>query len=659
MANRKKAGGLDAEHTERLAAIREEGRKLGRQKIGPRGELPMLQVQAGGYPFGPHLLHEITGGEKGTPAPEKESGIVWLLATSFWGGAEEVLTERYLEETGLPLLEAAAAAKYLEWDSLQWHDGQKLRQDEIEQYIQDSKTLSALFRLVIDSYLPEGRPVLWDELELETAPKDTPGVTNADVQAASELIERADAENVVLQFGGDLLSGPHLQLPSAPAIAERVRRLRGRMLMTREERTAAADKALTRDGTRRQSVGEWLAAAGWPGPVWAYRVRIALEHAQGLEDERNLRKEAERKLKRAEQKLQKLEGLSDRTIFPAQLIEGGYKPTRLHKTLERLEQNELFHPAGSQERTLEVLRNVEIITSQTQLGRLPADEVRALFGVFRLFSGTEEERTLAESRLVPANILYKAAGVTSRRDKDRRRLFDALRTVSSQEIAVAVKGKTSEGKPWVIGDRAPMFRMRPVWSESTDGRRKLQESQAAEVAEEWAAIGASSESWTGPLPDHFEFSLPDIMRRVLHRLVLKGDALERLDAGAKEARGAAEKFHPLDWRLFLEVTQTVQATQEGRSFVDREALLEDFYGAGKIATAREAGKYRSRYESQYDKAVQVLKEGNLAEMIERDYKTSDGEKRDIFLVSPDVMLGARNRLKKTARKRRLKAGQKQ
>jgi hypothetical protein len=285
--------------------------------------------------------------------------------------------------------------------------------------------------------------------------------------------------------------------------------------------------------------------------------------------------------------------------------------------------------------------------------------VRALFGVFRLFSGTEEERTLAESRLVPANILYKAAGVTSRRDKDRRRLFDALRTVSSQEIAVAVKGKTPEGKPWVIGDRAPMFRMRPVWSESTDGRRKLEESQAAEVAEEWAAIGASSESWTGPLPDHFEFSLPEVMRRVLHRLVLKGDALERLDAGAKEARGAAEKFHPLDWRLFLEVTQTVQATQGGRSFVDREALLQDFYGAGKIAAAREAGKYRSRYESQYDKAVQVLKEGNLAEIIERDYKTSDGEKRDIFLVSPDVMLGARNRLKKTARKRRLKAGQKQ
>jgi hypothetical protein len=68
---------------------------------------------------------------------------------------------------------------------------------------------------------------------------------------------------------------------------------------------------------------------------------------------------------------------------------------------------------------------------------------------------------------------------------------------------------------------------------------------------------------------------------VFKNLVVAGDVLKRLDAGAKATRGRAESFTGLEWRLFIEITQRGQSQQisaDGqtqRSYVDRDLLLAD------------------------------------------------------------------------------------
>lgn len=375
-----------------------------------------------------------------------------------------------------------------------------------------------------------------------------------------------------------------------------------------------------------------------------------------LVEERRKREEAERRERRT---AGKLTGLADRVVMPGHLIESGYKRTPFAAVLERVQQGEIF--AGPDTR-LNLQRGVELVASHSQLGRLPAEQVRAMFAVFRLFSteGDDGCEFADGPFLASARRTYWAAGLTSSRDNTRRRLFDALRAVSSQELAVALLGEKKDGGKYVVGARTPMFTMRPVWIGSRDKRRQLTDADAARVAEEWAAHGTDGTAWTGPLPDEYEFSLPPIMRKVWNRLVLNADVLDRLNAGAKSARGASESFHGLDWRLFVEVTQTVQTGQRSedgsrfRSFVDRKAVLEDFYRADKIAAARKAGKYKARYESQYDKAAEVLEAADIARLVVRDHTTTQGRLRDVFELSPDVIKGTKKRLKRVAGKGRKK-----
>jgi hypothetical protein len=88
----------------------------------------------------------------------------------------------------------------------------------------------------------------------------------------------------------------------------------------------------------------------------------------------------------------------------------------------------------------------------------------------------------------------------------------------------------------------------------------------------------------------------------------------------------------------MEITLRLQR-KDGRSYVDRDALLIDFYGEEKIKESRARGKYSSRYVSQFLKAARLLEEGGIVRSWEQGYRTTRGEIRDVFVPNPDVIKG--------------------
>lgn len=357
---------------------------------------------------------------------------------------------------------------------------------------------------------------------------------------------------------------------------------------------------------------------------------------RALERERKRRKEAE-------------SGLSDRTIFPGPMIRYGHATSgdwaRLAEQLEN-GQGELF-PYG---RALEVIRaQAELLYSPSQLSDMTAAEWRALHGFYRLFTGAGDDRKTfnADTLSVDAAWFYKAASVDSRRMKDRKAVFNGLRFLNRRVLPVALKvTNEKDGKRYVIGDETRLIEMKPIWSASGDGRRALTEAEAEAIARAYAEHMDKDAPWEGPLPDRFVFTLPPLMRRISERLVLRADVLERLEAGSRAVRGQQGGLNALDHRLLIEITQREQSqhrSKDGlraRSFVDRERLLEDHYGAEKLAKWRRAGKFRERATGPFENAARALLAGGLVAHWEPDYRTTAGETRDVFELVPGVVVGS-------------------
>lgn len=351
-------------------------------------------------------------------------------------------------------------------------------------------------------------------------------------------------------------------------------------------------------------------------------------------------------------------GLSDRVILPGQLVRSGYDVLAFKNDVRAIDQRELF---PDDDITAPLLRaGAEAVVEQSQLAALSATEIKALVGVYRLFTtqGDDGRELLGTFLPVPARLAYQAAGVKSTRDKSRRAMFEAFRLASARTLYVSLRGETDDGKPYVVGDRVSLFNMRPVWTASADKRRSLTASDADHLAREWAQLTSGS-PWHERLPDGYVFTLPPIMRKIWHRLVVSADILDRLDQGAKTIRGGSEGFTRLDWRLYIAATQTVQhmhRTADGSrflSFVNPHAILCDVYGEEKVERARKRGK--KTYIAQYDKAVAVLVGGGIAACIERDYRTADGELRDVLALDPTVMVSHTSRLKQSPRRKLLTA----
>lgn len=343
-------------------------------------------------------------------------------------------------------------------------------------------------------------------------------------------------------------------------------------------------------------------------------------------------------------------GLRDRTIMPYALVQGGWQRGGPFKQyLEGIRQGELFTPPG--EGVEGFLENAaEVVADTTQLGHLSPMQVRAMIGVFRIFTSGGDDRGMFRigSVPVPASTLYEAAGVSPRNGRACAELFGAMDALAAREIRAAIKvrapvpeddGQTRKGRVaaprfFVTGALTRMFEVQPVWS---NGRRGLTDAAAAALGQRWAAH-RTGEEWTGALPDTYILTLPPIMRKVWKSLVLSGDLLERLDHGAKEVRGPTQSFDGLDWRLFMEITLRYQRAQ-GRSFVDRDGLLIEYYGADVIKRARAKGTYRGKYVGYFAKAARVLLAAGFVLDWEPDYLTTRNEHRDAFEPNPDVIKG--------------------
>jgi hypothetical protein len=363
------------------------------------------------------------------------------------------------------------------------------------------------------------------------------------------------------------------------------------------------------------------------------------ERARRLEAEERATA-AEKLAEESEKKLSMLPAtLRDRVIMPMGFVQSGYQRGLFTKLQGQIQQGELFETEGA----LAFLReSAEVIADTAQLGRLSPSEFRAFVAVFRLFTSTGDEGGAFKqgSIQVPAALIYQAAGLTSRSGHAYADIFGAMDRLSARKIRAALKvrlpekGEDGKDRYAIIGEQCTVFEMKPMW---TSERRGFTDSKATEIGQRWAAHQPGSE-WDHELPDTYVLTLSPIMRKVWTSLVLGGDILQRLDDGAKKVRGPRESFTSLDSRLLMEITLRLQR-KDGRSYVDRDALLIDFYGEEKIKESRARGKYSSRYVSQFLKAARLLEEGGIVRSWEQGYRTTRGEIRDVFVPNPDVIKG--------------------
>ena len=628
----------------------------------------------------PAVLYVLTGGARGVPPEPGAVGAARLHAE----GLAESLAGRLA--TGYWFATKATAAGARELALLEdpspvggLRDHTRLTENERAAHATAWRVMYAARTLVgrARPFGPPDDPPPEDRLTVDVGDGGPPVTLTEEDWAAAEAIWRREAgRRAAAAELAALGSGSHYgELPSAIPARATWERLESKATLSRDELDAHLRDELAVRGVL--SLSAWLDGAGfgahdWPG--LRSRVFLELDEAADYERRRELlrrtqdaeraaaearaaREAAEAETARMARQLRratdKSTGLADRALLPRQLIESGYQTGALASALDAIDGGKV-EPLGA---TAGVLRNaVEVATAGNQLGRLPADQFRALFTAFRLFTTEGDDgRALPAGPLrVPARTMYRAAGLTTTRDKDRRRLFDALRACARLSLCVVLRGEV-EGRNVVTAEEGVHpFILRPRWRGSDDRRRNLSDADANRIAADFARVGATGGAWDGPLPDEYELELPPIMRPVWFRMALSGDVLERLDAGARAARGPREGFSGLDARLFIEVTQRVQHGQrtpdDARflSYVDRDALLADYYGADVIAAARRRGKFRDNQLAQYEKAVAVLDAGDVATRTARDYRTTEGEPRDVFAVNPAVMLGMERRLERPA-----------
>jgi hypothetical protein len=345
-----------------------------------------------------------------------------------------------------------------------------------------------------------------------------------------------------------------------------------------------------------------------------------------------------------------------------QLTQSGWNRNYITRNIQQIKQGKLTGNALASQLALELTDNTgtELVASASQLGRMSTWQARALVGVLRLFSshGTDGRTFNRQSIPVPTALFMSAAGVGNRQS-DRLKLFNEALELSRKQIRIGLKRQAAKPAEWKKGDPEPPwefgvqeaapFTVTCSWRQSRtkrdpekiDKRRGLTKADVDRIGAEWLAH--RNGEWSGPLPDEMTFTLPDVMKFVFKATFLNADILGALDTAAKRVRGRSESFTGLDWRLFNEVLLTRQ-TEIGLSYVEREALLKDFFDTpGDPRVANDAAKYGRDIDrakrgcfAEYRKSVRVLEEAGLVEVVTLDHHaakkgTKGGNRlRDVF-----------------------------
>jgi hypothetical protein len=526
-------------------------------------------------------------------------------------GAAHAVT-RYLAETGLSV-EAAFQAHRLENAPLGPWGKEKLTPTErrtlkgIEQKLENAMAWTTGLSLPLNArtirprrpaFVPAG------EAEMLTTTLQTPALL-------------ADPRAVRLEGGGvDVWHSVLVISPTLAELANRRNALYAKCILSPDELRHRITEHLTRpDGTAAPSPSAWCAANGenlssfLTGLFEAWWALGAQRYEEALA-------KAKKREKRRE--------LSDRSVLPGTLIDNGFRPDVQAGHLKQLEERtlDLFNYDETAERVLKEMR-VHAELRIPQLAALSAPQQRALLAVYRLATPGEEDEMLREWFEVSAPLLWQAMGLERPSDGVKRRHLEALRDMGATMLRYTAIVEGANSRAVEVGE-CPPFSVAARFYDTGDKRRESTEKLEKDWREQ-----------RGRIPDAFRFDIPPVMRSTARRLVLSGDILVRLDAGAKVARGPSESFEPLDFALFLKITQTIQRPHGSRSFVDVAQLLREHYGH---LPSFEAQRKKGKLSAQYEKAVAVLEAGQIAKRVTKGHRTKDGEKRDVFeLVAGNVL----------------------
>lgn len=545
---------------------------------------------------------------------------------------------RYLTETGLAL-EDVIATHRLEVAPLGPHARERLTAGETKALAGIERTLESASAWVVG-------------LALKSTKAQTRAVPRPALLPVREakMLEKAldalldDSRAVRLEGGGVNVWLSALAIsPTLGDLAARQKALYDKCILTPAElRERIAARLTGPDGRPAITPAEWCTAQGENFSRFIaalYETWFAIG-TQRLEEE--LAKERKRgKL------------LPDRAVLPGTLVDNGFRPEVQARHLQEIanETLPLFEYDDDAERVLAEMR-IHAELKIPQLAALDAPQQRALLAVYRLATPGEVDAMLRDWFEVPAGMLWQAMGLERPSDAVKRRHLAALRALGDKQLHYTATVEQGNRRAVEIG-KCPPYTVAAKYLDTKDGRKR----SVAALEKDWEAN-------RGRIPDTFRFEIPLVMRKTARRLVLSGNVLSRLDAGAKAARGPLESFEPLDFALFLKITQTVQHRHGGRSYVDVAQLLREHYltpapsedadalaamtaeerkkAADKREYAFQARRKKGKYAAQYEKAVAVLEAGELARRISKGQPTKDGTRRDVFELLPDNVL---NRIK--------------
>jgi hypothetical protein len=587
---------------------------------------------------------------------ERDIGGFALLEREIAGFSVE-LVQAYLASTGLSAMQAAAGSR--------WTQGVGAVLEEVLSHEEQERMERQLreWRLHYHYAICYGAGIEEDDMPVKfrgPIPEERLGQIRAVVDALESVAIRPDAtiDEEATEFKEALCAIPFLRVIDGEIVMyETIAADR-----TTQMRAAKLAEHLTVDGVLLPDLYAWVTAQGQMERVTKAALDLALERLAREEAERLVVEERDR-VKEVTQQRDELASelvgkrrqpvqLGDRIVFPRALIDAGYqRGAGARSKLEEAQQGSLF----ADESALAVMREAaEVCIERTQLGNLTPSQVRALAAVFRLFSSTGDDgKEYAQNAItVDARLMYRAGEVDPHNGRACRDMFHALLFHSHRDLYVALKFREADGGYAVAGERCPAFRVTPLWRAHTEGRKRRTEAEADAIANAWIQGGQAIGTEKIPLPDSYEVVLPLLIRKVFKSLVVAGDVLQRLDAGAKATRGKTESFSGLEWRLFIEITQRNQARhasadgQSLKSYVDRDALLADYYGIEETKRARSRGKYNERYVSQYEKAVATLESGEIARRVEAGKAGRRGGTRDVFELTGEIVHGLQARARK-------------
>jgi hypothetical protein len=421
------------------------------------------------------------------------------------------------------------------------------------------------------------------------------------------------------------------------------------------------------DGTAATPWEEWLAVraeAGWENHFSALLAGLR-RIAEGVREATFRReKEAAEAAAAAAQAALEVErkklrdakaGLRDTVALPQQLVHSGWDATHRHSLVRsvarRNDQGELFATVDDNGYIRQYRVEEDAVLSMpsfTTLGRIDPWQVRALMGVYRVMTSASEASGTAFLPFVelPFLTFCRAAGLDgTARQQDRERLFTGARRLARTIIPVARRLRNERGEECVALRETPPFSLESYWDVSEDkrrgakGRKGITPEHAAELMER--ATHNPETEWEGPLPSRLVIRFDDVLRLIQDAVYINANVVEMLDGAAKKVRGRSERFDGLEWRLFMECVRTRQP-KDGRSYVEREAVLVDYFGKDQVEReARKRGRTLQAKRgvfAEYRKAVDVLKEAGLVEVVALDHQAAKKGKggsrlRDVFRLT--------------------------